>query len=116
MPKKPKNQREWQAERGSRWEPIEANPDSLGAAEHVPSPAEEAVRHLLDHPVERIALLGTFGEGVFMTVFVDGLTLREAEEKLGKSRQTVHREAVRLKTVLRKFIDGKEAEDLSGGV
>lgn len=103
--------KEWTGDKGADVEPIEANPDNLGAIEHERTAAEEAVRHLLDHPIERIALLGTFGEGVFMTVFVDGLTLREAEEKLGKSRETVRLEAVKVKAAIKKFIDDAEAKE-----
>lgn len=100
-----RNERIWDAD------PLEANPDRAEAPTHEATPAEEAIRHLLDHPVERVGLLGTFGEGVFMTVFVDGLTLREAEERLGKSRETVRLESVKVKAAIKRFVDEAEAKD-----
>jgi DNA-directed RNA polymerase specialized sigma24 family protein len=103
MPKnKPKDYQDWQGDGGL--EVVEANPDVAADNTREPTAAEEAMRHLLDHPLERVELLGTFGEGVFMTVFVDGLTYREAGKRLGKSKDTVWNESVKVRAKIKDFV------------
>ena len=66
----------------------EANPDTVGMAEHTPTAAEEITRLLLDSPTFRVRTLSALQAAVFMG-FVDGLSQRTMAAKFNRTPKEV---------------------------